>query len=112
MTDQIFLKKCEALIFRQFCTRDDEISYLRADPVTCDALLQDSHLHVEHDYLDILRKLDLRLVYLIETHAHESHLSAASVMRAAMLMLAGCSTACENVYIGCPTKHWSFLVAP
>jgi len=71
------------VIFRQFCTSDDEISYLLADPVSRDAAVLDPHPHAERDYFDILRKLDLRLVYLIETHAHESHLSAASVMRAA-----------------------------
>jgi glyoxylase-like metal-dependent hydrolase (beta-lactamase superfamily II) len=70
------------VIFRQFCTSDEEISYLVADPVSRYAALLDPHLHAERDYLDVICELDLRLVYVIETHAHESHHSAAPVLRA------------------------------
>ncbi|HHJ17997.1 MAG TPA: MBL fold metallo-hydrolase [Gammaproteobacteria bacterium] len=69
------------MIFRQFCTSDDEISYLLADPVTRYAALLDPNLLAEPDYIEVMNRLDLRLVYVIETHAHESHLSAASVLR-------------------------------
>ena len=70
------------MIFRQFCTSDDEISYLLADPVTRYAALLDPNLLAEHDYIEVMSRLDLRLVYVIETHAHESHLSAAPALRA------------------------------
>lgn len=70
------------MIFRQFCTRDDEISYLLADPVTRYAALLDPNLLAEHDYIEVMSYLDLRLVYVIETHAHESHLSASPLLRA------------------------------
>ena len=70
------------MIFRQFCTPDEEISYLLADPVTRYAAVLDPNLQAERDYLDVIRHLDLRLIYVIETHAHESHPSAAPVLRA------------------------------
>lgn len=70
------------VIFRQFCTLDEEISYLLADPVTRYAAVLDPNLQAERDYLDVIRHLDLRLIYVIETHAHESHSSAAPVLRA------------------------------
>jgi len=71
------------VICRWFSITDEEISYLLADPVTRYAAVLDPHSQAELDYLKVIRKLDLRLVYLIETHAHESHLSAAPVLRAA-----------------------------
>ena len=70
------------MIFRQFCTPDDEISYLLADPVTRYAAVLDPNLQAERDYLGVIRQLDLRLIYVIETHVHESHPSAAPVLRA------------------------------
>ena len=69
------------MIFRQFCTADEEISYLLADPVTRYAAVLDPNLQAERDYLAGVRHLDLRLIYVIETHAHESHFSAAPVLR-------------------------------
>ncbi|MGD2073392.1 MAG: MBL fold metallo-hydrolase [Gammaproteobacteria bacterium] len=70
------------MIFRQFCTDDGDISYLLADPVTRYAALLDPHVDARTDYGAVIRRLDLRLVYLIETHLHESHLSAAPALRA------------------------------
>jgi sulfur dioxygenase len=68
------------VIFRQFCTADNDISYLLADPVSRYAAVLDPSVEAEHDYIDVIRRLDLRLVYAIETHAHESHVSAAPVL--------------------------------
>ncbi len=70
------------MIFRQFCTADNDISYLLADPVSRYAAVLDPNIGAERDYVDVIRRLDLRLVYVIETHEHESHVSAASVLRA------------------------------
>jgi len=78
-----FRGRQDQVIFRQFCTSDDEISYLLADPVTRYAAVLDPNLQAERDYMEVIRQLDLRLVYVIETHAHESHLSAGPVLRAA-----------------------------
>jgi glyoxylase-like metal-dependent hydrolase (beta-lactamase superfamily II) len=70
------------MIFRQFFSADDDSSYLLADPVTRYAAVLDPHAQTERSYLELIRSLDLRLVYVIETHAHESHLSAAPALRA------------------------------
>lgn len=70
------------MIFRQFCTPDQDISYVLADPVSRYAALLDPEIGAESDYLEIVRRLDLRLIYVIETHLHESHLSAAPALRA------------------------------
>ncbi len=69
------------MIFHQFCTQDEQISYLLADPVTRDAAIVDPNAHAERDYIEVIRRLDLRLVYVIETHAQESHRSAAPALR-------------------------------
>ena len=91
------------MIFRQFCTADEEISYLLADPVTRYAAVLDPHSQAERDYLKVIRKLDLRLVYLIETHAHESHLSAAPVLRAAtgarLITHSAVDVACVDMHV-------------
>lgn len=70
------------MIFRQFCTPDEEISYLLADPVSRYAAVVDPNTQAERDYIEVLHRLDLRLMYVIETHVHESHFSAAPLLRA------------------------------
>lgn len=69
------------MIFRQFCTADKEISYLLADPVTRQAALMDANVLGLKDYIDTIRTMDLTLLYVIETHAHESHRSASALLR-------------------------------
>lgn len=69
------------MIFRQFCTADNEISYLLADPVTRIAALLDANVLAINDYLAAIADMDLTLMYVIETHAHESHRSASSKFR-------------------------------
>lgn len=68
------------MIFRQFHAADGQLSYLFADPITRHAAVLDSHLSLEHDYLRLIRHLDLKLVFAVETHAHESHFSAAPLL--------------------------------
>lgn len=68
------------MIFRQFHANDSQLSYLFADPVTRYAAVLDPHLSLEHDYLEFIRRLDLKLKFAIETHAHESHFSAAPLL--------------------------------
>ena len=101
-----------AVIFRQFCTRDEDVSYLLADPVSRYAALVDPHVDAEGSYQEVLSRLDLSLVYLFETHAHESHQSAAPVLRAAtgarLVTQSSVDVACvdlhvddgETVYVG------------
>jgi len=68
------------MIFRQFHASDGQLSYLFADSVTRNAAILDPHLGLEHDYLDLIERLDLRLEFVLETHAHESHFSAAPLL--------------------------------
>jgi glyoxylase-like metal-dependent hydrolase (beta-lactamase superfamily II) len=68
------------MIFRQFRAADKQLSYLFADPVTRQAALLDPHFDLESDYLAVIDHLDLKLAFVIETHAHESHLSAAPIL--------------------------------
>lgn len=68
------------MIFRQFHAPDGQLSYLFADPITRHAAVLDSHLSLEHDYLALIRHLDLKLKFAVETHAHESHFSAAPLL--------------------------------
>jgi len=63
------------VIFRRFCTPDQDISYLLADPVGRYAAVLDPDIGAESGYLEIVRRFDLRLIYIIETHLHEFHLS-------------------------------------
>jgi glyoxylase-like metal-dependent hydrolase (beta-lactamase superfamily II) len=76
-----FRERWDTVIFRQFCTPDDEISYLVADPVSRYAAVLDPHIEAEREYIQVVHQLDLRLVYLVETHIHESHLSAAPALQ-------------------------------
>ena len=71
------------MIFRQFHASDGQLSYLFADSVTRNAAILDPHLGLEHDYIDLIEHLDLQLEYVLETHAHESHFSAAPLLCAA-----------------------------
>jgi sulfur dioxygenase len=68
------------VIFRQFNAADGQLSYLFADSVTRHAAVLDPHLSLEQDYLEMIQHLDLKLEFVIETHAHESHFSAAPLL--------------------------------
>ena len=68
------------MIFRQFHASDGQLSYLFADSVTRNTAILDPHLGLEHDYIDLIEHLDLKLEFVIETHAHESHFSAAPLL--------------------------------
>ncbi|MBE9563891.1 MAG: MBL fold metallo-hydrolase [Proteobacteria bacterium] len=69
------------VIFRQFCTADKEISYLLADAVTRQAALIDANVLAVKEYLETIENMDLTLLYVMETHAHESHRSASALLR-------------------------------
>jgi glyoxylase-like metal-dependent hydrolase (beta-lactamase superfamily II) len=68
------------MIFRQFCASDKQLSYLFADPVTRQAVIVDPHLGLEEAYFTVIEHLDLRLIFVLESHCHESHRSAAPVL--------------------------------
>ena len=68
------------MIYRQFLADDGQLSYVFADAVTRRAAVLDPHLSLERNYFEIIRQLDLKLDFAIETHAHESHLSAGPML--------------------------------
>jgi glyoxylase-like metal-dependent hydrolase (beta-lactamase superfamily II) len=68
------------VIFRQFQAGDGQLSYIFADAVTRRAVVLDPHLSLEQDYFDMLRQLGLSLEFAIETHSHESHLTAGPLL--------------------------------
>jgi sulfur dioxygenase len=71
-----------AMILEQLFDRESStFTYLLADPETRQAALIDPVLgQVERD-LRLLQELDLHLVYVLETHVHADHVTAASELR-------------------------------
>lgn len=69
-------------IFRQLHHRRyNALTYLAADSVTRDAVVIDAVAGQEDDIRALLQQLGLRLRYLLETHLHDDHLSAAPRLR-------------------------------
>lgn len=70
------------MIFRQlFDAESSTYTYLLADEATRQALLIDPvREQVERD-LELLRDLDLRLTYVLDTHVHADHVTASGALR-------------------------------
>lgn len=70
------------MIFRQlFDPETSTYSYVLADPRTREAVLIDPvREHLERD-ATLLRELELRLVYTLETHVHADHVTASGLLR-------------------------------
>jgi len=69
-------------IFRQLHQeRFNTLTYLVADSITRDAAVIDAVEGQEDGIARLLKKLGLRLRYLLETHLHDDHLSAAPRLR-------------------------------
>jgi sulfur dioxygenase len=70
------------VLFRQlFDHESSTYTYLLADPRTGEAVLIDPVLEqVERD-LELVRQLDLRLVYVLDTHVHADHVTGAARLR-------------------------------
>lgn len=71
------------MIFQQLFEPDSSTyTYLLACPKTKQALLIDPVLDTVNRDLDVLKKLDLKLMYTLDTHHHADHLTSAKVLRA------------------------------
>ncbi|MDT8405250.1 MBL fold metallo-hydrolase [Sulfuriflexus sp.] len=79
------------MIFRQLIEPDSNTyTYLLACPETGQALLIDPVLDTLQRDLDVLQKLDLKLMYTLDTHHHADHLTSARLLRE--------RTGCQVVY--------------
>ena len=58
-------------------------SYLIFDGATKEAILIDSVIEQHDRDLKLIKELDLKLLYLVETHVHADHITGADKMRAA-----------------------------
>lgn len=92
------------MLFRQlFDVHSSTYTYLLADPATREAVLIDPVLgQVERD-LQLVRELDLDLVYVLDTHLHADHVTGAGAMRerAGAKTVAGRKGApCVDVQVG------------
>ncbi len=71
-----------SILFHQLYEEEGStLTYLLADPISGDAVLIDTVVEHVGRYINLLRELDLELVYLLETHAHGDYASGAEVMR-------------------------------
>ena len=72
------------MIFRQlFDPESSTYSYLLADAQTRQAIITDPvREHARRD-IGLLRELDLKLVYILETHVHADHVTGANALKQA-----------------------------
>ena len=74
----------EFMIFRQlFDNESSTYTYLLADPATGEAILIDSVFEQHLRDLALLRELELKLLYSVDTHVHADHVTGAWLMREA-----------------------------
>lgn len=77
------------MIFRQlFDAESSTYTYLLGDKATGQALLIDSVLESVNTYLQLLKELNLSLVYVLDTHTHADHITASGKLRE----ITGCTT--------------------
>lgn len=90
------------MIFRQlFDAESSTYTYLLADPTSHEALLIDPvREQVERD-LSLLSELGLRLVYVLDTHVHADHVTAAGTLRERL----GVETVVGGVGAPCADRH-------
>jgi sulfur dioxygenase len=77
------------MIFRQFFdVESSTYTYLIGDVTSKKALMIDTVFGATESYLQLLRELGLSLVYVLDTHTHADHVTAAGALRD----LTGCSS--------------------
>jgi sulfur dioxygenase len=92
------------LLFRQLIDYETStFTYLLADEGTREAALIDPvREQVERD-LQLLRELDLRLVYILDTHIHADHVTGAGLLRertGAKTVAARGAAPCADIHVG------------
>ncbi len=107
------------MIFKQLFEQDSSTyTYLLACPETGQALLIDPVLDTLQRDIELLQKLELKLMYTLDTHHHADHLTGARMLRE----LTGCKVAypaiekpdCADIGVmeGQPFKMGSIELAP
>ena len=72
------------MIFRQLFDREScTFSYLMADAQTKEGILIDPVLSLAERDLQLIDQLGLQLLYVVETHVHADHVTAAATLRKA-----------------------------
>ncbi len=70
------------MIFRQIFERDSSTyTYLIGCPQTREAVLIDTVKSEVDSYLSLLRELNLKLLYVLDTHTHADHITGAGALR-------------------------------
>ena len=81
------------MIFKQlFDTKSSTYTYLISSGNGREALIIDPVLENVHEYINILKELDLKLVKVIDTHIHADHVTGASKLK----NITKCSTIMGN----------------
>lgn len=92
------------MIFRQmFDAESSTYTYLLADEVTREAVLIDAVREQLQRDLSLLRELELKLVYVLDTHVHADHVTAAGALRArtgARAVAGKKGAACVDIQVG------------
>ena len=90
------------MIFRQlYDAESSTYTYLLADPTTREALLIDAVREQHERDMRLLRELELKLVYVLDTHVHADHVTAAGILRE----LTGARTVAGNLSAPCADLH-------
>ena len=75
----VLLCYCTKMIFKQlFDTKSSTYTYLISSGEGREALLIDPVIENVSEYINLLKKLDLKLVKVIDTHIHADHVTGAS----------------------------------
>ncbi len=72
----------DPLIFHQLFEKESSsYTYLLADPVTREAIIIDPVLEMVERDLKLIQELDLKLLYILETHIHADHITGSNEIK-------------------------------
>jgi sulfur dioxygenase len=76
------MNRKDTMIFRQLFERESSTySYLIASRPGGEALIIDPVLEKTEEYVQLLRELDVRLAFAVDTHVHADHVTALGALR-------------------------------
>lgn len=96
--------KCDVLFRQLFDEKSWTYSYLLADLNTKEALLIDPVLEQAERDAKLIKELDLRLVYAVNTHVHADHITGSGKLKE---MLEGCHSVISAASKAQADKHLS-----